>query len=396
MSACPREEDLIDLAYGEAGEGVRDELEEHVGGCERCGAKLADLRGTRAFFSQLGDAEPPARVRASLLAEAARAQHVTERRAGAGGPTGAPPIRGGRLKSTLQPLMSHPALAAAATIVVILGVAGALHLQGGSVAVENVAEPTAPGVGDDAEDDGAEDYGAVDEPRAAEAEAAPTERSAGDEEVSAEADGEADREELAAEGGPAGAAAGAVPPEEADDSVALVDPDPAPGSEARRRERQQQAPEQPSFDLGGIEESGGHVDGSDAIGDWDVDAPEGEPAEPAPRDVQPDRAEREPSAAGARGGARRSARSVDDDRDAAEAEEPSGDREARDAWIARTRERLIEAARAERCGDAASLAGELSEREPAYYREHLEGASVLEPCEDAIQRERARRAREAQ
>jgi hypothetical protein len=84
------------------------------------------MRRVRDLFGSLEDEEPPARLTAQLMAEAARAAPQQRRAAAA-------PEAGfwARFVSWLQPLVQRPALAAAASLVLVAGVAGVLYMKKG-------------------------------------------------------------------------------------------------------------------------------------------------------------------------------------------------------------------------------------------------------------------------
>ena len=121
---------MMDWLYQELDPGRSSQVEEHVEGCARCAAEAGALGRTREMFRDLGPVEPPAAVSAILLHEAAR------RAPAAGAPRAAEDAAGGglldRLRAWLRPIILHPAAAAAASVVVIAGVASALLLRGGS------------------------------------------------------------------------------------------------------------------------------------------------------------------------------------------------------------------------------------------------------------------------
>lgn len=454
MPSCPDAEKLVELAYGDASDVERAELESHVETCGACAETLGEFRSARRAFSSLEEAEPPAAARTALLREAARAEHVagaevgsdagslSESGAGPSAPARAPGTGGAEHKKparagfwnwvagVFEPIAQHPALAAAATIVMILGVAGALRLQGGPGAAEDIAQPSAPepeaealveGSAAEAEEDSARD-----------GERALEEARAGD-----EARAEADEDDVAM-GGPSEDEAPVRPEGEVDmrgdrsgdyqvAEAESEDPEPS----ARQGGAAKAEPEESEDDalpplLGEGDVAGG---GRGGIED-PPDPPEPPADDGAEREVmemerarQAERAERSQSARDeseeraaereprsapaepARGGAARAETDREDDaaeapasaeaegEDAADEADEEADDEAR-ARRAEARERLIAAARAEDCERAAELAADLREREPSYYEEEVEGVEALESCAGAIERERERRARE--
>lgn len=121
--AASGDDRLLELLYGEpAGDDGGDD----GGDEEALRSELESYRRLRGLFRELPDEEPPADLSARILAAASEA---------------APAPRAGmweRLRGWLSPLVAHPALAAAASLLVVAGVAGALYLGGHG----GVAEPT--------------------------------------------------------------------------------------------------------------------------------------------------------------------------------------------------------------------------------------------------------------
>jgi anti-sigma factor RsiW len=136
-------EDLVALLYGEldgeeaARTGARVEADPALS------ARLGEMRRVRELFSSMADEEPPSRLTAQLLAEAARSAPQVR--------SAAAPAEAGlwaRFVSWLQPLVQRPALAAAASLVLVAGVAGVLYMRKGeeltSTAPESKTASTAP------------------------------------------------------------------------------------------------------------------------------------------------------------------------------------------------------------------------------------------------------------
>ncbi len=374
MSACAQDERLIELVYDELPGDERAELERHVRDCEACGAELARLGGTVKAFSGLADAEPPAAVRAALLEEAARADHVNAAARPEAEAAGGAGLWARFVDRWLGPAMRHPALAAAATLVVILGVAGALRLQGGSMAVEQIAEPAAAPEGE-AELASADDE-AVESPR---------------------------RESLAE--------ALEEAPEPAPEAALADEPDVDMEEEAADDAARTRAPQRRASSTArsqrdsSLERSGGAVGdvvgGAPAVGGAETDSPaRSRERAPAEREAEPERRFAEPPPPAPAPEQQRRARVAESEPAPRRAEADAEDRDdaargdAREAWLRDVTERMAEAARDGRCGDAAALANDVRERAPAYYRERVEGASVLARCREAIEAERERRARD--
>jgi hypothetical protein len=127
---------LVELLYGELDGADRDRAEARVAADPALASELDGLRalrGTLRTWGEASDAEPPGDV--SVLLAAARASA----RPAAVATESAAPGLWERLSRWMAPLLAHPGLAAAATLVLVAGVAGTLYVTGGS----RMAEPTA-------------------------------------------------------------------------------------------------------------------------------------------------------------------------------------------------------------------------------------------------------------
>ncbi len=107
---------LVDYLYEEIDPAQVAPLEAHLEACERCAAEVASFKQTRLAVSELEELDPPARISQALLAEAARAAPRS--------------TFSGRLRSLMRVFVMHPALAAAATLVAVLGVSFYTYRQG--------------------------------------------------------------------------------------------------------------------------------------------------------------------------------------------------------------------------------------------------------------------------
>lgn len=117
---------LVELLYGE-----RDVEDTELSDESR--AELESLGELRALFRAMPDEEPPNAVSAKLLAAAA--QHAPNQAAAVDGES-----HGffGWLAGLFKPIMMHPGLAAAASLVTVAGVAGTLYVTGR----DDVAQPS--------------------------------------------------------------------------------------------------------------------------------------------------------------------------------------------------------------------------------------------------------------
>jgi len=118
---------LMDVLYGEVedAEHARAELADG----ER--AELDSFASLRTLLTHSAEHEPPARLSAQLLAAAA-AEHAPRKAAESDGGLAS------FLAGLFRPILAHPGVAAAASLVVVAGVAGTLYLGG----QHRMAEPT--------------------------------------------------------------------------------------------------------------------------------------------------------------------------------------------------------------------------------------------------------------
>ena len=119
-------EDLVGLLYGELDAEQAARTGARVEADPAQAARLGDMRRVRELFSAMEDEEPPSRLTAQLMAEAARSAPQAR--------SAAAPAEAGiwaRFVSWLQPLVQRPALAAAASLVLVAGVAGVLYMRKG-------------------------------------------------------------------------------------------------------------------------------------------------------------------------------------------------------------------------------------------------------------------------
>lgn len=126
MADCPHTGTrLLDWLYDELGPPERAQFDGHLHTCAACRETGASLGSVRAAMRTWPDHEPPPALSAQLMRVATREA------------LGAP-VASGRVWARVHawlmrglPLTSmHPALAAAATLVLVAGVVGTLHLRG--------------------------------------------------------------------------------------------------------------------------------------------------------------------------------------------------------------------------------------------------------------------------
>ncbi len=122
-SASAAELALVDLLYDELDEEEAEAARERVEADDSLSAELSAFRDLRSLLSELPDEDPPAAVSAKLL-------HAAAERAPAKAKTDEETGFFAWFRRLFQPLMMHPALSAAATLVLVAGVAGALYVSG--------------------------------------------------------------------------------------------------------------------------------------------------------------------------------------------------------------------------------------------------------------------------
>lgn len=120
-------DDLVALLYGELDDGAAVRARRHIEDDPALTEHMAALSRVRDLFGELDDEEPPSRLSAQLLAQAAAAaparRHSEAAERGQG--------LWARIVGWFEPILRHPSLAAAASLVLIAGVAGALYLRKG-------------------------------------------------------------------------------------------------------------------------------------------------------------------------------------------------------------------------------------------------------------------------
>jgi hypothetical protein len=131
-------EELVSLLYGELGAAEDADARARVSSDPDLAARMDGMRRVRDLFSVMEDEDPPPRLSAQLMAEAARsAPRAAAPAASSGDGFWA------RLVSWLQPLTQRPALAAAASLVLVGGVAGVLYMRKGDDLTSS-SRPAAP------------------------------------------------------------------------------------------------------------------------------------------------------------------------------------------------------------------------------------------------------------
>jgi hypothetical protein len=116
---------LVDLLYGELDGSARQRAEQRMREDDALAGELEALSRIRSIMRELPDEEPPEVISTKLLHAAAA--EVAGNRALAGDDDR--PSVWERLRRLFMPLMMHPGLAAAASVILVGGVAGMLYLS---------------------------------------------------------------------------------------------------------------------------------------------------------------------------------------------------------------------------------------------------------------------------
>jgi hypothetical protein len=101
---------LVDYLYQELDPREADAFEAHLQGCARCTQELASLEATRSVARDLPELDPPAHIGERLVKEALLALHPPR------------PSLWERLRDSLRIVVMHPAMTAAVTLVVVVGI----------------------------------------------------------------------------------------------------------------------------------------------------------------------------------------------------------------------------------------------------------------------------------
>jgi hypothetical protein len=337
-------EDLVSLLYGEMDPDEAERTSARVAGDPSMAARLDEMRRVRELFSSMAEEEPPGRISAQLLAEAARVAPQPRRVA--------PAAEAGlwaRFVSWLQPVVQRPALAAAASLVLVAGVAGVLYMKKGEelTSTRTAAEPE-----DTAPDRATPSPGAMSQPAAT----PPTANQAADEMTGEAAGGDADQ-------------AADAPAEEAAKSEAATSTRSSKPLAKRKKAESppagkgayDKAPAKPSVKSGTVyglseqemvprdqaqtgAEGGGAVGGAQNKSD-DAQAPQAPAPEPAPSTA------------------------------------PAGDGKAAPKQNAQElHKRAIDAALDTRCAEVKMLAGQVRASDAGYYARSFAGDKRLQKC----------------
>src|SRR5687768_2755550 len=113
---------MVDFLYQELDDDKMQAWNAHVGACAACGTEMNSLQRTRQALRALPELEPSQAVSTRLLNEAGKRAARSKA------------VEGGGLLDWLHrlvgPIMAHPAWAAAASLLIVVGVAGFLSMRG--------------------------------------------------------------------------------------------------------------------------------------------------------------------------------------------------------------------------------------------------------------------------
>jgi Putative zinc-finger len=340
------DEVMMDWLYEELDPPRSARVSEHLESCPRCSEQLGALRSTRAALRDLPQVEPPPAISAILIHEAARRAPAVEAPDGV-----ASHGFWHRLRAAFRPLVLHPAAAAIASLILVAGVAGALYVrsawdigdphaipdQGPMAAREPVADAPADLDGKPA--------GAV---GAAESRAPQSARPKAD-----------------------GVAAQLLEGEEEADLRAAT----SPRREAERKQRFASKPKQAPADepQKSAAEKGASSGGSDPM----LAVERGD--QPAANTVS-----------GAGPAAPPPAAELADEDKAQEGRTKT--LEKTQGWLQVQEQKLTALARNKRCREAAAVANDILDRDPAYYAHRVRDSKEVELCRSYVGNEQRRRA----
>jgi hypothetical protein len=115
---------LLDLLYGELDDVDAEQAKRELDGDDELAGELEGLTHMRSLFADLPDEEPPQAISAKLLqAAAAHAPKPAKAAAQSGG-------FWAWLSGLFKPIVHYPGLAAIASLVLVVGIAGTLYMSG--------------------------------------------------------------------------------------------------------------------------------------------------------------------------------------------------------------------------------------------------------------------------
>jgi hypothetical protein len=365
---------MMDWLYEELDPSSSARVTEHVDGCARCSAEIGALRRTRAAFRGLSDVEPPPAVSAILLHEAARRTHGTAA-------TAAPRADAAsrrfwlRLRAWLQPIALHPAATAMATLILVAGVAGALYVRRGWDIGSPMQVPAAHEGADESRSVAATPVPEPPPPPGAPADRAKLATGAGSE----VADGRADRNDAYAAGLVEG------------DAEAELRAAGSANQSAKRIARRKRAVAEKQQEVAAADDlqPGKGAKDKDGIRQRGLD-----PARPESAAAPAESTDAAVGGASADTGRLSRAKKAAPPADAKarlENGESAPSREEQ-GWLEVQEQKLAALARGKRCREAAAIANDILDRNPAYYSRRVRDSRQLQPCRTYVASEQRRRA----
>jgi hypothetical protein len=128
--------DLLALLYGESSDSAIDE--------EGLSEELDGMKMVRSLFAEMPDEEPPLAISNKLLAAAAQSKHISTKSEAEESPG-----LFSRITHFFMPLVYHPGIAAAASVVLVIGLAGTLYVKGDLETVEPMTTSLEPPLADE-------------------------------------------------------------------------------------------------------------------------------------------------------------------------------------------------------------------------------------------------------
>lgn len=128
---------IVDWLYDELDASSKASFREHIDSCNTCSASLASLTQLRELMRAFPEHDPPVAVSNILLHEASKNVPTTYVRT-ADGERREQGIWGW-LVGLFQPIVAHPAMAAVATVMLVVTIGGVMYLREGPATNEPVA-----------------------------------------------------------------------------------------------------------------------------------------------------------------------------------------------------------------------------------------------------------------
>jgi hypothetical protein len=373
---------MVDWLYDELDPAEAKSFEEHLEAHPEARAEATALKQTRAAFQELDEAEPPSSLSAILMHEAAQA---------------AEPKVGlwASFTALFQPIFMHPGVSAMATLVVVVGVAGALYSRKGDVAME--AQPVAVTA-----------QPSADKAMGAPPPAAPAPETLAAKELEQTIEAEEVADEEAPEPDPSVGYQVGLAGDGAEGAIATAkdsfdkleerksDSKSLPGKLGRANTRKtakgrstrdfesDRSENKPSdIAFGTVDSSTNAISGARAF----ADAPAGGEAAPAEKAQSGKRSKSKPKVA------KKKARPKSTAPANRRAQAGPAQAQQKQSWEDQKAATLAAAARDKRCRDAGIIANDILDKKPAYYKKKVAGTKAVKDCRSYVASETKRRAK---